>query len=142
MIKTVLVVDDNQDLLKMLSKALSKLAGWEVCTARSGIEALTAVQLSRPDLILLDVSMPEMDGLATVERIRRLEGCGTTALPIILITARVQQHEMIQYQKLAVAGVISKPFDPMQLPRQIQSILSGLADRAVFTDSLTCSNSE
>lgn len=142
MIKTVLVVDDNQDLLKMLSKALSKLVGWEVCTARSGLEALTKVRQSRPDLILLDVSMPEMDGLETVEKIRRLEGCGTKALPIILITARVQQHEMIHYQRLAVSGVISKPFDPMQLPRQIQTILSGLADRALFTDSLTCSNSE
>lgn len=109
----------------MISKALSKLAGWEIETARSGIEALSILQKRRPDLVLLDVSMPEMDGLQMVERLRLEEDRQDehSRLPIILITARVQQHEMLRYQKLAIAGVISKPFDPLQLPKQIQALM-------------------
>lgn len=130
LIKSVLVVDDNQDLIKMISKALSKLAGWDILTAASGLEAMAILAMKRPDLVLLDVSMPEMTGLEMVERIRRQEDSAQgfpERLPIILITARVQQHEMIRYQKLAITGVISKPFDPLQLPKQIQTLLSSTA---------------
>ncbi|MFA6208268.1 MAG: response regulator [Candidatus Obscuribacterales bacterium] len=118
---TVLLVDDNADLRKLVSKTLTSLCNWHVETAGSGLEALSFLEKQKPDLILMDVSMPQMDGLTAIEEIKkRKEWRG---IPIILITARVQNHEMNQYRHLAIAGVISKPFDPMKLPNQINRLI-------------------
>jgi len=118
---TVLLVDDNADLRKLVSKTLTCLGNWQVETAESGLEALQFLENHRPDLILMDVSMPQMDGVATINEINKRQQW--RSIPIILITARVQIHEMNQYRHLPIAGVISKPFDPMKLPSQIQRLL-------------------
>lgn len=118
---SVLLVDDNADLRKLVSKILASLCNWQVDTAESGIEALLYLQEHQPDLILMDVSMPQMDGLTAIGEIKKLKHCRTT--PIILITARVQNQEMNQYRTLPIAGVISKPFDPMKLPSQIKKLI-------------------
>ncbi|CAN5239253.1 response regulator [soil metagenome] len=118
---SVLLVDDNADLRKLVSKILTALCQWRVDTADSGIEALSYLQEHRPDLILMDVSMPQMDGLTAIGEIKKVKNC--RAIPIILITARVQNHEMNQYRSLPIAGVISKPFDPMKLPGQIKKLI-------------------
>lgn len=117
----VLLVDDNADLRKLVSKTLTSLCNWRVDTADSGLAALSYLEEHRPDLILMDVSMPQMDGLTTINEIKKREQW--RQIPIILITARVQIHEMNQYRHLAIAGVISKPFDPIKLPHQIKRLL-------------------
>lgn len=117
----VLLVDDNADLRKLVSKTLTSLCNWQVDTADSGLAALTYLEDHRPDLILMDVSMPQMDGLTTINEIKKREQL--RQIPIILITARVQNHEMNQYRHLAIAGIISKPFDPIKLPHQIKRLL-------------------
>jgi len=117
----ILLVDDNADLRKLVSKTLTHLAKWQVTTAGSGLEALDLLKTDSPDLILMDVSMPQMDGIATIAEIKKEESW--CRIPIILMTARVQQHEMNEYRSLAIAGVISKPFDPMQLPAQIKKLV-------------------
>jgi len=118
---SVLLVDDNADLRKLVSKTLTCLCNWQVETADSGLAALQFLENHRPDLILMDVSMPQMDGVSTINEINKRPQW--RSIPIILITARVQIHEMNQYRHLPIAGVISKPFDPMKLPSQIQRLL-------------------
>lgn len=117
----VLLVDDNADLRKLVTKTLTSLCKWQVNTADSGLAALTFLEDHIPDLILMDVSMPQMDGLTTISEIKKREQW--RHIPIILITARVQNQEMNQYRHLAIAGVISKPFDPIKLPHQINRLL-------------------
>lgn len=133
----VLLVDDNADLLKLVSKTLTSLSDWQVDTADSGLAALAFLEDHKPDLILMDVSMPQMDGLTTISEIKKREQW--RHIPIILITARVQNHEMNQYRHLAIAGVISKPFDPIKLPQQIKRLLeqyspSGENTRVAISD--------
>ena len=117
----VLLVDDNADLRKLVTKTLTSLCKWQVNTADSGLAALSFLEDHIPDLILMDVSMPQMDGLTTISEIKKREQW--RHIPIILITARVQNQEMNQYRHLAIAGVISKPFDPIKLPHQINRLL-------------------
>lgn len=133
----VLLVDDNADLRKLVSKTLTSLSDWQVDTADSGLAALAFLEDHKPDLILMDVSMPQMDGLTTISEIKKREHW--RHIPIILITARVQNHEMNQYRHLAIAGVISKPFDPIKLPQQIKRLLeqyspSGENTRVAISD--------
>ena len=100
---------------------LERVGGWQVSVVSSGEEALERAATERPDLILLDVMMPGMDGLATLGRLR---ACLATAqIPVILLTARAQSHEVEGYLKLGATGVIRKPFDPLTLPEDIRRIV-------------------
>lgn len=134
-IEKVLLVDDNQDLRKLVAKTLTATAKWQVVTAASGVEALTLLESDMPDLILMDVSMPQMDGIVTIGKIRAQEKL--TTIPIILITARVQNHEMSEYKKLAIAGVISKPFDPVILSTQIKKLVEQWQTAATQSDVIS-----
>ena len=100
--------------------ALADVGGFEVETAVSGKEALTKVRSFAPDVILLDVMMPEMDGPATLQALR--SSPATAAIPVIFMTAKVQAHEVDRYKVLGALGVISKPFDPMTLADVVRSI--------------------
>lgn len=131
-IEKVLLVDDNQDLRKLVSKTLTATARWQVTTASSGVEALKLLENELFDLVLMDVSMPQMDGITTISKIR--EQAGLARIPIILITARVQNHEMSEYQKLSIAGVISKPFDPLLLAAQINKLVEQWQGLKLVTD--------
>ena len=115
------MVDDDADIRKICNVSLASVGGWEVTLAASGPEALEKLAQEKPDVILLDVMMPGMDGPTTYAKIKELPGCND--LPVILITAKVQQHELEKYTKLGVAGVIMKPFDPMKLPDQVLTLL-------------------
>ena len=91
--------------------------------ASSGVEALEVlVDGTMPDVILLDVVMPEIDGPGTLARIRTLPGHRST--PVIFLTARTQPQEKGRYIALGAIGVISKPFDPMTLGQQIRYLLA------------------
>lgn len=121
MVERVLLVDDDPRIRKIAQIALQGVAHWQVSLAASGFEALEAAAKDRPDVILLDVMMPEMDGPTTLARLKESEQ--TASIPVIFFTAKVQKHELDSYLALGAAGIISKPFDPMTLPQEITDIL-------------------
>ena len=121
MSRRILIVDDEDDIREVAQMSLEMVAGWEVIPARSGDEGVRLAAEHRPDAILLDVMMPGMDGPATAERLRgRPE---TAAIPVILLTAKVQPADRRRLEALGVAGVLAKPFDPMELANQVSSLL-------------------
>jgi CheY-like chemotaxis protein len=121
-IDTVLLIDDNAEFKKVVSKALEALTDWHVLTGSNGHEALTILRHKHPDVILMDVSMPNMDGLQAIEKIRQDKKLAH--IPIILITAKVLEDEMEHYAGLGLAGVVSKPFDPLVLHKRVEEMLS------------------
>lgn len=120
-ISKVMLVDDDPFIRRVAQITLSSIGHWNVIVATSGAEALELIAKERPDLVLLDVMMPGMDGTTTLERIRETYGA---ELPVIFMTAKVQQHEVETYLKSKADGVITKPFDPMTLPGEIRAILN------------------
>jgi two-component system, OmpR family, alkaline phosphatase synthesis response regulator PhoP len=96
-------------------------AGWEVLTAGSGSLGIQTAQTEKPDAILLDVMMPEMDGIATFKALQ--SHVETEHIPVILLTAKAQTAEKRQFSELGVSGVITKPFNSLDLPEQISKIL-------------------
>lgn len=121
MSRRVLVVDDDPDIRKIAQASLELVEGWQVLTASNGAEALLLAAEQRPEAILLDVMMPEMDGPETV---RLLAGQpATAAIPVVLLTARVHPKDSTPFPDLGVAGVIAKPFDPLHLAGQVREIL-------------------
>jgi CheY-like chemotaxis protein len=121
MSRRVLVIDDEDDIREVAQLALEAVAGWEVFGASSGAEGLRAAAERMPDLILLDVMMPEMDGPSTFRALRAQPA--TAGIPVILLTAKVQASDRTRFQDLGVSGVLTKPFDPMELSRQIEEVL-------------------
>lgn len=119
----ILYVDDEPDIREIAQMALELDPQLEVRTAASGREGLAEAESWQPDLILLDVMMPELDGPSVLERLRQHEA--TTAIPVVFITARAQSHEIEHFQSLGALGVIAKPFDPMSLADQAKSFLNG-----------------
>ena len=124
-IEKVLLVDDDADIRSIARLSLEAVEGWTVFQAAGGAEALVVARDAIPDVIVLDVMMPGMDGPATLAALRI--DPRTAHIPVIFVTARLQASDVGHYLSLGVAGVIPKPFDPMELGRQIQA----LAERAV-----------
>lgn len=120
LLQRILFVEDEPDIQAVARLALEAVGGFTVEICHSGKEALQKAPSFVPDLILLDVMMPEMDGTETLTALRALEQTATT--PIIFMTARVQPHEVVQYRAIGALDVIAKPFDPMALSSTIQSI--------------------
>jgi two-component system OmpR family response regulator len=119
-IRRVLYVEDEPSIRTVGLFALVEVGGFTVEPAESGAEALAKVGPFSPDLVLLDVMMPGMDGLATYKALRaRPDGAG---VPIIFMTAKVQPHEVDGYRQLGAVGVIAKPFDPVTLSDEIRGI--------------------
>lgn len=117
----ILYVDDEDDIREVAAMALELEPGFEVRTCSSGAEAFSLVSGWRPDLILLDVMMPEMDGPTTFQKLR--ETLGKATPPVLFCTARSQSHDMKTYAELGAKGVVSKPFDPMTLADTVRSYL-------------------
>jgi len=120
----VLCVDDDPDILEVAQISLELVGGLTVTGVDSGTRCLAEVATIRPDLILLDVMMPGMDGPATLTALKAVPG--VAGIPVIFMTARVQESEVEQYLALGAAAVIPKPFDPMALADQIKAIWAGL----------------
>ena len=115
-LRTVLYVEDDPDIQAVAQLALEVVGGLAVVMASSGSEAVTKAAAEVPDLVLLDVMMPGMDGPTTLLALRELEGMAS--VPVIFVTAKVQAAEVQQYVELGAIGVIAKPFDPMTLAEQ------------------------
>ena len=122
-LRRILFVDDERDIRVLADIALTRLGGYEVALAASGEEALERLGEFEADLVLLDVTMPEMDGPTTLHRMRL--DPATARIPAAFVTARHQPHDLQRYRLLGVAGVIAKPFDAMALPSQVQNIWDG-----------------
>jgi two-component system, OmpR family, response regulator len=116
----VLYVEDEPDIREVARFALEYSGDYEVKICESGAEALSIVGTFKPDIILLDVMMPGMDGLATMEALRQREE--TVDVPIVFMTAKVQSAEVSRYLALGAASVIPKPFDPRTLGATVKEI--------------------
>lgn len=122
MTKRILLIDDEAPLRKVLQLTLRITADWEVFVAGSGQEGLQQAAIAQPDAILLDLIMPEMDGIATLTKLR--DNAATQHIPVILLTAGVQLMNQLQRKQLGVAAVLVKPFDPTSLVQQIKDVMS------------------
>jgi two-component system, OmpR family, response regulator len=109
----ILYVDDEEDIREIACLSLSLDPSVEVRACASGAEAVTAALAWQPDLILLDVMMPDMDGPGTLLALRRHPAAA--AIPVVFVTARTQARDVEKLRALGAAGVIAKPFDPMTL---------------------------
>jgi two-component system OmpR family response regulator len=118
-LQKILYVEDDPDIrtIAMMAFDMGELSV-EACA--SGKQALEKAPQHKPDLILLDVMMPEMDGLETFAHLRKLPE--TRHTPIIFMTARVQKSEVEKYKSLGAIGIIEKPFDPIELTNAIQQL--------------------
>ena len=120
-IASVLMIDDESDIRTIGELSLSSLGGWKVLLAERGRQGIAIAQSERPDVILLDVMMPEMDGPTTLVELKK--NPETQHIPVVFLTAKVQKAEVERYLALGAAGVIEKPFDPMALPRQLAELV-------------------
>lgn len=120
-IQKVLLVENEENIQVIVQMALEGTTKWNILLASSGIEALEKAKAEKPDLILLDIMMPVMDGKTTFNKLQ--EGEDTASIPVIFMTAKVQRAELDSYLGLGAAGVIQKPFDPMKLSSEILQIL-------------------
>ena len=123
--RTVLVVDDDDDVREVTTFSLELIGGYQVLDADGGALAIELARRHRPDLVLLDVMMPGMDGPATFRALRA--DPETAHIPVVLLTAKAPVglgHEVDE----GLAGVISKPFDPRALVAEIERILQAADD--------------
>lgn len=116
----VLLVEDESDIREVIAFALEG-EDFELTACADGPSALAQAGLSRPDLILLDVMMPVMDGPTTLRRLRELPHLADT--PVIFMTAKVQARELAQFKAMGALAVIAKPFEPLELGAQIRATL-------------------
>jgi two-component system alkaline phosphatase synthesis response regulator PhoP len=119
--RTILIIEDEDNVREVAQMSLELVGGWNVLSAPSGVSGIEQALKHQPDLILLDVMMPDMDGPTTYRHLRADDR--TKTIPVILLTAKAQAAERAQLADLGVTGVITKPFDPVQLPEQIKQIL-------------------
>ncbi len=126
-LKHILLVDDEDDIREVAGISLEAVGGWRVSSASSGLEGIAKALAERPDAILLDVMMPDVDGPATFKRLQ--DDPRTRDIPVILLTAKAQRADRLRFGELGVAGMLTKPFDPMTLSDQVAAILAGEAPR-------------
>lgn len=119
--RRILIIDDDYDILAVTQLALKAVGGWDVSTATSGSEGLEKALHEQPDAILLDVMMPDLDGVSTFHALQA--DPRTQSIPVILMTAKVQAAEQRRFATLGVAATITKPFKAMKLPAQIAEVL-------------------
>ena len=117
----ILLVEDEDDIREVAQIALGLDPGFEIRACASGHEALPLAAEWKPDLILLDVMMPGIDGPETLARLRQDPVAGATT--VVCITARTQADELRRLRGLGVAGIIAKPFDPMKLAASVRAFL-------------------
>jgi CheY-like chemotaxis protein len=119
--KRILLIDDENSISLVIQVCLSQLANWTVLTAASSAEGLRQAEAEKPDAILLDLMMPEMDGFTILKKLK--ENSETSDIPVILLTAKLQPTGYSQFDPQELAGILTKPFDPLTLANQIAEIL-------------------
>ena len=120
-VRRILIVDDEERIREVVRMCLIKIAKWDVSVASCGQEAIAIAAAEQPDAILLDVSMPGINGIETLRQLQ--QNSLTAGIPAIFLTAKVQRVERAHYQQIGVAGLIVKPFDPLQISNEICQIL-------------------
>ena len=118
----VLIIDDDDDIRLITSMSLGLLGGATVFEANNGADGVAKAQEHSPDVILLDMIMPEMDGAQTISMLRNNEQ--TAAIPVIFITTRAFDDDIEQMLRMGAKAVLTKPFDPTSLATKIRDILS------------------
>jgi DNA-binding response OmpR family regulator len=113
----LLIIEDDADLVKALELYFSR-AGYEVVTAGNGLEGLQQMYSERPDMVILDIAMPKMDGWEVCQRIRELSD-----VPIVILTARVQEDERVKGLKLGADDYVVKPFSLKELEARLEAVL-------------------
>lgn len=125
-LKTVLYVDDEPDIREVVELSLGLVEGLTVHVCDSGASALRMLPQIKPDLVLLDVMMPGMDGPTILQRMRAEPA--SAHIPVMFVTAKAMPQEVARFLALGAAAVIPKPFDPMQLGSRIVALWEGLND--------------
>lgn len=121
MTKKILIIDNEAAIQEVTQICLQTVAGWLVIAADSGQEGLEKAAQEQPDAILLDVMMPDMDGLTTFQKLQ--ENPATCTIPVLLLTAKVQATDRQRYAELGIREAIAKPFSPLELANQIATAL-------------------
>ncbi|MGB7084135.1 MAG: response regulator [Phormidesmis sp.] len=119
--KQILMIDDEVDIQTVARIGLMMTGGWQVLTASSGQEGIEQAKVCHLDAILLDVMMPDMDGVATLSALRA--DATTQSIPIIFLTAKSRAADRKKLYEIGAQGVINKPFDPITLASQISGFL-------------------
>lgn len=120
--KRILIIDDDYRIREVTKLTLELMAKWEVLTASSGSAGLALAQTEQLDAILLDIMMPELDGMATLKQLKANHA--TQYIPVFLLTAKAQVLDQQSSGNFKVAATISKPFDPLTLSSTIAEVLS------------------
>ena len=120
--KRVLICDDDPVILRLIQVNL-ELEGYEVLVAHHGEEAIEVAQAERPDLIILDIMMPKLDGYQTCKRLKADES--TEAIPVVFLSAKAQQSDIEKGKAYGVAEYLTKPFDPNDLVDLVERLLGG-----------------
>lgn len=118
--RLILVADDDEDILALV-KAVLERSGHEVVGVGDGAEALASVQTRRPDLAVLDVTMPHVDGLEVLRRLRA--DAATTALPVVLLSAQAQEADVVRGFATGASAYVKKPFSPRELAARVAELL-------------------
>lgn len=119
--KRILVIDDEDDIREVAQVSLEMMAGLDVIVASSSQEGLRKAETEQPDAILLDVMLPDMDGLTVFRHLQA--NPATRHIPVILLTAKVQLSDQHQFAELGVKAMIAKPFKPAKLAQQLLEVL-------------------
>ena len=119
--KHILLIDDEETIQEVVQLGIEIEFGWQVSLASSGSEGIALAQGQQPDAILLDVMMPDMDGMSTLLKLKA--NPKTQSIPVIFLTAKLQAMDKTHFQQIGVAGVITKPFNSMTLASRIARML-------------------
>lgn len=119
-LERILYVEDDPDIQAIAVMVLETISGFTLASCSSGAEAIACAEAFAPDLILLDVMMPGMDGPETLKTLREFPSLART--PVVFMTAKIQPREMQHYMELGALSVIAKPFDPMTLAQELRDI--------------------
>ena len=119
--KRILFIDDEEDIKTLARFCIELESDWQLMTAASGKEGIALAETEQPDAILLDVMMPDLDGLQTLEKLKT--NPKTKHIPTIFITAKAQASDRRRFYAAGAKGVINKPFDSLTLASQIAGFL-------------------
>ena len=117
----ILVIDDSASIVEVARIALEMIGKMEVRSFATGQEALDLLPSWRPDLILLDYHLPDMDGPAILKHIQ--ENPITASIPVVFLTGRAKSHEMEEYRRMGAKATLTKPFDPDRLVQDVRDLL-------------------
>ena len=125
MAKKILAVDDEKHIVRLIQVNLER-AGYEVATANDGAQALEMVAQDKPDLIVLDWMMPQLNGMETLKRLKANEA--TADIPVIMLTAKSQDQDVFKGWQSGVDSYLTKPFNPMELLTFVKRIFASLEE--------------